>query len=408
MSKIDRSTANFKQPAAAKPAKGKKPAKVLAEQIEAPELKVEVPTPKLTKLKFVATVVLLSALTFSTKHQAREAIDKDALADYTEVAKEAKEKGADSPFPALKAVKRGDDIFIFSGFTRGAALKKAGYEETKVEIADAPDITDAEIFRLAIEANRTQGARMTSADKRHNFEKIIKFPEYADLSNHGLAEIAGVSTFFVAQHRPAAKSGAVRKTKTGKTINTKNIGKKTGPKAKPLSKKAQKAADALAASKGGTVDQPDLGLGGENAETGAQPPANKLSEKAAKALKRICDNLDGANGITSESVREGVESGAINLTDGDLTAWSETSTDRIRRIAPLVINLSWSPKKAFSHIDAEVDGKTKVEHLINSTIACGGVLKRNSVNVGEVVADHKEYLVVVVDTRKFKVTVEPA
>ncbi len=345
--------------------------------------------PKRTKLKFKAEVIALSALTLSSKIQARDRLDKEALSDYTDLAVAAKAKGAESPLPALKAVRRGEEILVFSGFTRFNALKKAGYEETKVEIADSKDITDAELFVLAIEANLEHGARLSGDDKLHNLNRILKFPEYADLSNNALAPIVGCSEGFIRKHRPVAKSGTVRKTKKGGTIQTKNIGRKGGK---------------TDASKGATTGPEDKDETKKPAESGKK--SSDADGAAERAISKICSVIDGHGGYTEAGIRKGIADETIKLSVADLELWKANSDARIKLIAPLVIGLGWSVKKALQHVDAEVNSKTKLDHVINLAIATQDVLRRSpNLPPGEVIADNQDWSVIVWNTKKYSVTV---
>jgi len=292
-----------------------------------------------------------------------------------------------------------------SGYHRGAALKKAGYEETAINLAEADEITDGELFRLAIAENKEHGARLTNADKLHNLHKILKFPEYAELSNNALVDIVGASEFFIRQHRPASASPAVRKSKSGKSIKTGRIGKKGG--------KATKKSEEKSSAAGGTADAPEIpGLGDEGGGAPAGTPSGEtkkggLDEDAERALARISNLLDGHLGFTSKGIRDAVEQGTLKLSNSDLKVWATTSDARVKQIAPLVVSLGWSPKKAFAHIDKEIDGNTKVDHLVNSAIAGGGVLKRNSICPGETIVDNPTFTVVVFDNTKFDLAVTP-
>lgn len=358
-----------------------------------PEPAKEAVAPKLPKLKFKKETILLKELVFSSKVQARESLNKEALADYTDIAKDAKAKGADWDLPPLKAVKRNGEILVFSGFTRGNALKKAEVEETAVELAECDTITDGQLFELAIQANQENGARLTNADKLHNLLRVIRFPEFADLSNNALVPIVGASEFFIRKHRPVASSSTTRKTSKGGTIKTGNIGKGK--------KKA-------AAAAGGTVDEPNLDLpaGSTDASKGAtttDSTGGKLSEDGDRALTRITNLLEGQHGLTAKGVREAILAGTIKVSESDLKLWSQTSDARVIQIAPLVVNQGWSPKKAFALIDKPVDSNTKVSHLINTAITTGGVTRRNTVAaVGEPLEDHPTFSVAVFDNTKWK------
>lgn len=373
---------------AAKAPKAPKAAKAPKAEKPAPEPQSET-SPKLPKLKFVKSKVKLEDLVFSNKVQAREKLNSEAVADYTDRAKVALEKGADSPFPALKAVRRNGEILVFSGFTRGKALKNAGYTETDVEIADNDAITDGALFELAIAANQEHGARLTTADKLHNLQRVVKFPEYANLSDNALQHVVGASTWFIAKHRPVASAGSKRVSKKGHTINTSNIGKGKG--------KAAKAAENLAENNEFDADLPATGA--------AAPKAKATDDLVARAQSRIQNVLNGHNGFKGKEIEAALANGTLALSGSDLKQWADQSESRIKRIAPLIINGGFKPSKAIKLLDQPIETGTKVDHLINSSLAFGGVTKFQDGSLGEPVTDSEPYRVLVWDSSKFTVTV---
>jgi hypothetical protein len=263
-----------------------------------------------------------------------------------------------------------------------------------VEVADSEDITDAELFVLAVAANRENGARANAEDRLHNLHRLLRFPEYAVLPNTALAHLAGVSEFFVRKHLP--KSNVVKINKQGRKQSKRG----TGRDAK-ASKKAVAAAAAAAANANGL--DPDLEAG--------KAKSSQTADTASRSLRRITTLLDGYSGFKGSEIAKAIEDGTIKLSAADLNAWAETSDSRVKQIAPLVINKGWSPKKAFSHIDKEITADTKVVHLINSAITTGGytrdVQKTLDAATGEDIVENEPYKVLVWDSTKFLVKVTP-
>lgn len=339
--------------------------------------------PKSTKLKFVKEVRKLADLKFSQKFQAREETDHDALADYVDIAKAAKAKAADSPFPALRAVLRNGEILVFGGFNRATALKKAGYEETEIDLAESDEITDAELFLLSIADNSDHGIRLTNADKLHNLLKVLNF--YPGLTNTAYASMVGCSEKFVREHRPADKTPTVRTTKGGKKINTANVGKSKTAEAKAALKaqKAQEKEDAKAAKAAEKAAKKSAGKKGKAAPDGAkdaekQLAANKKAQdKAAEELRRDILKISGAVGKamgTGEEgkVRTALEADSMGLTRKDIEEWAASTPEKIARLYPLIRDNGWKPLRAKAFLDDELSDKSKVGDLINHAVARGG------------------------------------
>lgn len=297
----------------------------------------------------------LADLKATVKNQTREAINKDVLEDYTNAAKAAKAKSADSPFPPLvifRDMEEGD--FVGDGFTRRAALIKAGYEETDCEVRTGT-IRDA--IEYGFKANQEHGARLTRADLKHNLMLALKDPAWAELTNTALADLIGSSESFVRANRPAGKTPDKRKTKTGKTVT--GTRKKKGDKpAKPAKKaKAKKG-------KGG-----DAGAGGGAGDT------PKKDEALDKAVDKIAKAIDKAKlpGLTGEAFKAGVADGSVELARKAIIDWAEKTDEQIAQTAHLVIVEKWLPVKAFKHLGKRPDGKTTAEEMSLTAASLGGV-----------------------------------
>lgn len=304
--------------------------------------------------------IKLKDLVATVKGQARAELNADALADYTEHAKAAKAKGADPQFPPLVGFKSPFDetgkVYLSSGFTRRQALLKAGFEEYDVDVRDSED-PKRDALKFGFTANREHGARLTNADKKHNLLLALEDPEWAELSGNALAELVGVSESFVRNNKPAAKKKTTVKNKKGGTTNTANIGKKGGSerkkKAEAKKGKGNKGADA--------PDKPD------------DKPQTDTALDTAKA--KIAKAIDGHHGFTADGFVTAVTDGSLPLSAPEIKKMAATSDDRIRLLAPLVLNSRWSVAKAISFIDKVPDEKTNAETFINLAISHGGLLR---------------------------------
>lgn len=345
------------------------------------------------------TIVLpLSALTFSGKIQARSTIDRTALEDYVRDAKEAKDKGADSPFPSIKAAKRGDQYLVYSGFTRGNALKKVGYEETKVDVIDGEKLSDDDLFMLAMDENARHGARTTNEDRRHNLARIVKMEKYKDYSNNALVPLVGASEFFIRQHRPAASGGTKRTavSRTGKKteIKTGNIGKKSGKKGKSVVEDATNDENkALDEALNGAAPTP--------------PSSSNIDDETNKALTKICSVVtDHKSGqFRGDELRKAIENGTLKISAKEIREWAATSDARIKQVAPLVINRRIPVARAFKIIDDPVTSDTKVAKLLNLAVVGGGYVVGQDGEPGEPIEDDKDSRVLAFNSKRFKVTI---
>jgi hypothetical protein len=307
----------------------------------------------------------LKELKATVKTQTREEINQDVLADYKAHAKAAKDKGADPSFPPLVAFRDiQGDVWLADGFTRRQALLATGFEEYAVEVHEG-DKRDA--IKYGFKANQEHGARLTNADKQHNLKLALEDPEWAELSGSALAELVGVSEAFVRKNRPVAKKPDTVTSKSGKKMKAGNIGKKTGATKKKKEPK-KKAAAAAAGSTGGDGTPPAT-------------PAPKPDAELEKAYGKIAKAVDG-HGFVGADVVAAIKDGSLPLSAPDVKKFGGTSDERIRLLAPLVVNLRWSVGKAIGFIDKEPSADTKAEHFMNLAVAHGGLVREKVGNAG--------------------------
>lgn len=328
--------------------------------------------------KALVQSIALELLNASVKTQVREQISEEAVKNYTEVAKEAKSKGADSPFPDLVAFKdEAGKLWLSDGFHRKKALKAAGFTETKVEIHTG---NEQDAFLYGLSQNSKHGVRLTTADYKHALEKVLSFPGNETLSNVELGKLIGKSEFFVRQNRPAAKDDKSKRqvNKGGKkiTVDASGIGtgKGGGKKGKNAAKKAEKAANSEGAPQ--TPDQ-------------KSDASAKRDDALDRAITKIANQVSSV-GFDALKFKNSIADGSLPVSSADLRKWSETSDARIKQIAPLVINLRWTVGKAIAFIDKVVDSETKIDHLVNLTVVAQGK------PVVEVVNDVAGFKVVIV------------
>ena len=330
--------------------------------------------------KSILATVALGDLILSKKFQPRASLDKDAVKDYTELATAAKAKGVEDPFSdRIEVIKRADELILFRGFHRVSAFRNAEFTEVKADVYEVPaDFTDDDVFLAALADNNTHGVRYTNEDKAHNLARVLKIEGVSEKPNTEIAEIAGVSEFFVRKNRPVDKNPAVKTVtnkKTGKKtqVNTANIGKKKG--------KAEESAKTEKPTKSEKVPAEDADLQKSLRRLGAL-----LKDKYPKLV-------------------ESITSGTLPLSGKEVKAWATTSDTRALKIAPLVIENQYTPSKAFDLIDRPITSATKVGEIINASIATNGITSPSFGTFGEKVEDNEHFVVLVYDRRKFTVAV---
>lgn len=354
--------------------------------------------------------VLLTDLKASSKTQVRIQLNPEALADYTQHAKDCKEKGADPEFPALVAFEDEKGVLhLADGFTRRAALKEAKFTEYDVEIKKGSAF---DAFKYGAKINQTHGARLSTKDKRNILSIALEDKETCKLSNNQIAKDYGFSEFFVRTHRPKNKTPefveAVNK-KTGKKtkVNTGKIGKKSG-KTKPAAAAAAPGAAATTADENAGLDEalnvPGT-VGGSGTGAAAAPAADVETEKALDRVVKVCTE-GGVPG--ADKIKASINSGSLALSSRDVRDWAGTSDRRIIQAAHLILDLQWKPKAAFAFIDKPVTSASKVEQLVNLAIAGGKGYTPGQGNVFERVTDSKSTLVAAFDTSKVAIVLDAA
>lgn len=143
--------------------------------------------------------VPLERLTFDRRCQQRERLfDPDKVAEYAALAVES----ALFPKDALLAVyEKGTNTFwVYDGFDRGEALRRAGRETVAVEVIDG---TLQDAIYLSLSANAANGRRRSDADVRKAVAALLDNDEYRIRAlreardeggvTRGLAKACGVS-----------------------------------------------------------------------------------------------------------------------------------------------------------------------------------------------------------------------
>jgi hypothetical protein len=134
--------------------------------------------------------------------QPREDLDDDTVAEYARAMTDGDE------FPPVEAVVSpdGGHMWVWDGFHRVAAAKRAGKERMQVRI-ETGTLRDAVL--KSVTANATHGLRRSNADKRKAVTMLLEDPEWSQWSNREIARKTRTSHPFVAQVREELGAGNV-------------------------------------------------------------------------------------------------------------------------------------------------------------------------------------------------------
>lgn len=174
--------------------------------------------------------------------QPRAAIEGAAVASYAE------DIEAGHQLPPVTVFYDGTSHFLADGYHRLGAHQKLGRSEIEADIRQGT-LRDAVLYSLS--ANQTHGLRRTNGDKRRAVMRMLRDEEWAQWSDNAVAEHVGVSQPFVASIRKelnpptsnGLKSDRPRITRSGRTINTANIGRKPAERA-PVTRTSEHAQEA--------------------------------------------------------------------------------------------------------------------------------------------------------------------
>ena len=141
--------------------------------------------------------------------QARRSLDRQAVADYAE----AIERG--EKLPPIVVFDDGRELWLADGFHRVAAMQQAKKLRISAQVMYG-DRDKAAWYALG--ANRTNGLRMTNADKEHAVKRALRMRP--DASDRSIAEHVGVSAPTVGKYRatvePGVKDLHVERARTGR------------------------------------------------------------------------------------------------------------------------------------------------------------------------------------------------
>lgn len=124
--------------------------------------------------------------------QIRVSLSEDTVKEYAEAYQEGVE------LPPVKAVFDGSEYWLWEGFHRWHASRRAGLGEIQAEVSQG---TQRDAILLACGANASHGLKRTNADKRKAVETLLADEEWGKWSDAKIADEAAVTRQFVASVR---------------------------------------------------------------------------------------------------------------------------------------------------------------------------------------------------------------
>lgn len=164
----------------------------------------------------------LAEITADVRCQSRTELDDALVAEYAE------QIAAGTTFPPLMAIQGDEGTYLYDGFHRYYALKRAGRTSAKVDISPGT-LRDAVLNSAG--ANATHGKRRSNADKRRSVETLLNDQEWSGWSNSEIARRCAVSEALVRSARPIFEKNEDRPRLTQRNgttyeMSTTNIGKR--------------------------------------------------------------------------------------------------------------------------------------------------------------------------------------
>jgi hypothetical protein len=160
--------------------------------------------------------------------QPRVRIDEEIVREYAERMR------AGDHFPPVQVYFDGTDHWLSDGFHRVRAAREAEKPTIQAEVWEG---TRDDAFWMSLGANKDHGLRRTNDDKARAVKAaLVARPS---MSDRQIADHVGVHFDTVAKYRAELKAAGTignsdsRTGRDGRTINTANIGKTAGAKAKP-------------------------------------------------------------------------------------------------------------------------------------------------------------------------------
>lgn len=169
-------------------------------------------------MKETIKVLALAHISTSSNLQMRVDTNQSYIDELAEVAAAGREFNGQLPV----VYNDGRNNWLSDGYQRLAAHEKSGVKKMKCLIRQGT-LDDA--FMFALSANAQHGARRTNADKRKAVESAMAHEKCKQLSDRAIADLCGVSHFFVASVRKASTGSEcqLNQQRTGKDGKTRSV-----------------------------------------------------------------------------------------------------------------------------------------------------------------------------------------
>jgi len=251
--------------------------------------------------------------------QVRVRAHEETVSEYAEAMQ------AGSQFPPIVVFHDGSHYFVGDGFHRLLAAVRIGLEEIAADIRKG---TASDALWFALGANKENGLRMTSEDKKHAI--LLALEMWPDKSSHLIAEQIGCAQSFVLRLKNqvipsvhlAANPASMEEKSSEKPINmparvTGKDGKRYPAKKKSAMTKDEKVEKIGELSAKGFIASQiaeEIGISRDRVVHIAKEAAIKLPDSIMGRTRRI-----DVNRIISETVKEAESFGVgLELIDGRL------------------------------------------------------------------------------------------
>jgi hypothetical protein len=141
--------------------------------------------------------------------QTRLGLDEERV---TILSEKYKEEGAAAFPPPIVYLDADGVLWLADGHYRLAAIRKAlGPEDPRVVLAEVREGSKRDAIYCAAGANGKHGTQLTWQETRRNIERLLRDPEWGQMSDREIASHTGVSNYYVSKiHRELdAQDGSV-------------------------------------------------------------------------------------------------------------------------------------------------------------------------------------------------------
>lgn len=272
----------------------------------------------------------LQAIAFDAGTQIREAINEGVVADYAERMAEG------AQFPPVVLFHDGNRYYLGDGFHRYMAAQRNGFVDIPADVCAG---TKEDALWFALGANKANGHRMTTGDKRHAIRMAIE--TWPERSGAAIAEQVGCSSQYVLQiksgmtttfDRIVTRDGQVRPASSSAAARAREdvaLMLKAGASVEDIRSKVRVGRDTVLEIKRA------LGLGVDKSRDGVQARRDQMRAMAAEGYtsRQIAAEL----GLSEEGCRATLRKENIDV-PADLVAKGTRKHDSTRILEHIVMD----------------------------------------------------------------------